>query len=590
MGIPSYFSYIIKQNPSIIKKITKDFLKVNNLYLDCNSIIYDIYNNISTSSTSNKTQKAIKRTSVTLDSDNISNIIIDNVIKKIEYYITLINPDNNVIIAFDGVAPLAKLEQQRTRRYKSWYQSHIKNTILDSNLEDKYNSSNSLENNNLIKWNTACITPGTEFMKLLDKSINNYFDINFSQKRGIKQVIVSGSNIYGEGEHKIFDFIRNNIDLHSKYTTFIYGLDADLIMLCINHLNICQNIYLFREMPNNIGGNSQHEPHYLDINMLMSENYFHQIYNQTDGKRHSFLEKKYDNDTIKVKELLSNDNFSINKDYIFMCFFLGNDFLPHFPALNIRTGGINKLLNAYKAIMKENESFILSDGININWKNVYKFVKYLSNLEESYIIEEHKLRNKRYPYRDSYIPEDKIKYFDSIPTFKRDTEKYINPLSDGWQKRYYVSLFKEDSNNIKDICINYIEGLEWTMKYYSKGCYDWRWCYKYHYPPLLEDLVKYIPVFNTELITYKPPEPVLDLVQLCYVLPKSSLTLLPQDLYNYLIKNHELWYEDNNNFIWAYCQYFWECHVELFDIEINDLEKIVNIYKENYVKRGNKKK
>ena len=52
------------------------------------------------------------------------------VITKIEYYISIIDPSETVIIAFDGVAPVAKLEQQRGRRYKSWYQTTISNNIF----------------------------------------------------------------------------------------------------------------------------------------------------------------------------------------------------------------------------------------------------------------------------------------------------------------------------------------------------------------------------------------------------------------------------------------------------------------------------
>ena len=41
MGIPSFFSYIIKNHPEIIKKIAKNKFVFNNFYLDSNSIIYD---------------------------------------------------------------------------------------------------------------------------------------------------------------------------------------------------------------------------------------------------------------------------------------------------------------------------------------------------------------------------------------------------------------------------------------------------------------------------------------------------------------------------------------------------------------------
>ena len=43
MGIPSYFSYIVKNHPEIIKKYFKETFFVSNFYLDSNSIIYDSY-------------------------------------------------------------------------------------------------------------------------------------------------------------------------------------------------------------------------------------------------------------------------------------------------------------------------------------------------------------------------------------------------------------------------------------------------------------------------------------------------------------------------------------------------------------------
>ena len=113
MGIPSYFSYIVKNHPAIIKKYVKDVLKVDNLYLDCNSIIYDCYNKMNF-------EKLTESIAIT---------IIRQVISKVEEYISIVDPQKTVIIAFDGVAPVAKLEQQRQRRYKSWYQHEISKEI-----------------------------------------------------------------------------------------------------------------------------------------------------------------------------------------------------------------------------------------------------------------------------------------------------------------------------------------------------------------------------------------------------------------------------------------------------------------------------
>ena len=107
MGIPSYFSYIVKNHASIIRKFNKSSLKVNNLYLDANSIIYDCVHKIDFSKLTMS------------DADTIQG----DVFRKIDEYIALLNPDSNVYIAFDGVAPTAKLEQQRQRRYKSRVQS-----------------------------------------------------------------------------------------------------------------------------------------------------------------------------------------------------------------------------------------------------------------------------------------------------------------------------------------------------------------------------------------------------------------------------------------------------------------------------------
>uniref|UniRef100_A0A6C0E227 Xrn1 N-terminal domain-containing protein n=1 Tax=viral metagenome TaxID=1070528 RepID=A0A6C0E227_9ZZZZ len=530
MGIPSFFSYIVRNHIEIIQKLNRN-KNVDNLYLDCNSIIYDVYGKLITSSELNET---------------IALSIIKSVCAKIEYYIKLIQPSTRVIIAFDGVAPVAKLDQQRSRRYKTSYQNQLTKQIYKKVGEDP--------------WNTSAITPGTTFMKELSQHVKLHFGCPHTFN--LKSIIVSTSDDCGEGEHKIFEYIRDNVEEHSNGSTVIYGLDADLIVLSMNHLPICNQIYLFRETPHFIQSiNADLEPnanYVLDIPLLSN----------------------------KVLQYMNNNNISTIQekhsktyDYIFLSFLLGNDFLPHFPAINIRTGGIDKLLNVYRETLGKT-SEVLTDGKIVYWNNLRTFIKTLSIQEESYLKTEYKLRDKKAKiYYPTDSPEQMLKKLEAIPTYDRDLEKYINPFKDYWQSRYYRSLFNISGNDteeqIKQVCINYLEGLEWTLKYYTTNCPDWRWRYKYQYPPLLTDLIKYIPVLETEFIQNKPRHPVSPIVQLCYVLPYSSLQLLPKQLYSKLLTDHKNWYRTDCEFKWAFCKYFWESHVEMDEINIEELEKFI---------------
>ena len=97
MGIPYYFSYLVKNNPDLLVEFQNLNKKVDNFYLDCNSIIYDNLRNIQYDS--NNSEYEMK--------------LIVETCNKINEYIEFINPSKQVIIAFDGVAPVAKLNQQR---------------------------------------------------------------------------------------------------------------------------------------------------------------------------------------------------------------------------------------------------------------------------------------------------------------------------------------------------------------------------------------------------------------------------------------------------------------------------------------------
>ena len=50
-----------------------------------------------------------------LNDDEFERLLIEAVCHKIDEYLSIIQPMNTVYIAFDGVAPVAKLEQQRNQ-------------------------------------------------------------------------------------------------------------------------------------------------------------------------------------------------------------------------------------------------------------------------------------------------------------------------------------------------------------------------------------------------------------------------------------------------------------------------------------------
>lgn len=522
MGIPSYFSHIIRNYSNIIRNLNyfnNENILFQHLFMDCNSIIYDAVSEIDTNDV------------------NFEDIVIETVIKKIKYYIDIIKPQYTVFITFDGVAPLAKMEQQRTRRYRGSYINQI-----DFNENDKKD-----------KWNTSAITPGTNFMNKLSEKIEYAFSF-LENKYNVQAINVSASDKPGEGEHKLFEYIRKN-NLQNDNIA-LYGLDSDLIMLSIFHIQQTFNIYIFREAPEFIKSSipvsvlsDKNEPYFLDIQNLCT----------------SILNEMNCIDT-NIKRVY---------DYVFICFFLGNDFLPHFPAMNIRTHGIDTLLTIYsQTIGKKIDTYILNENNKINWKYVRVLLQDVANKERELLIEEMNIR-KRYDsfkFEENTI-EDKERLLQNIPILHRHQEKYIAPNLDCWEMRYYKTLFKKYPTDelIKDVCINYIEMLEWVFKYYTGTCVNWRIKYNYSHPPLFKDLLRHIPHFEMDFLRANNNKPFHPYTQLSYVLPVESHNLLPTKIKKFLLENYSEYYTTKITFDWAFCRYFWESHPNLPDVPLQVL-------------------
>ena len=194
MGVPSYFSYLIRNHKDMLIKLFDFKKKINNLYFDSNSIVYDVLRMLS------KDYEKYK------NDEKFEEDLIMGVCKQLDAYIDEIKPNNQVYIAFDGVAPVAKLEQQRTRRYKSMIEKKINNQLFGEKNE----------------WNKTAITPGTNFMDKLNNGVYNYYK-GKEKSYNIKEFIFSGSDEPGEGEHKLFQHIRDNEKQHNKQVNEING-------------------------------------------------------------------------------------------------------------------------------------------------------------------------------------------------------------------------------------------------------------------------------------------------------------------------------------------------------------------------------
>jgi len=472
MGIPSYFFQLMKRHKNVVSPLNTSE-KVDNLYLDSNSIIYDVVYSITEP----------------LSKHEFEEEIISRACLKLLSYLQQLRP-SRVFIAFDGVPPMAKMKQQRERRYKGWLTSQWLN-------EKK-------------PWDTVQITPGTAFMKRLDRKLVEFFEPYRSQ---YEEFHLSTSSEFGEGEHKLFSFIRDHPDKHQQHHTMIYGLDSDLIILSLNHLYTCQRITLLREAPAFNINDKEKELNTLNINQLSD----------------------------CITEIIGKDRLH---DYIFMTLLLGNDFMPHFPALNLRTTGMDTLLNTYVECMQDKP--MMAGGIQ--WDNVRHFITALSKKEHGLFTREQKTRNNRNV--DNTTLEKRV---NNMPMLKREKEYIIYPTKPQWQSRYYAQLLP--SVNIEEVCSNYVQMLEWNIRYYTTGCCNWTLYYHHAYPPLLEDLAKHIPSYQT-------------LEQNRTVVTSDELLafVLPPALMYYLDKP----FTDNNEkpkakeptLVWAYCTYLWEAHVQ----------------------------
>lgn len=422
MGIHYFYAWFSRKYQEVIKKYKKYNQiqeSIDILAFDLNSIIHNSAQKVFGYGNYNEPQ---------CGHPTIFKIYKD-ITTELDKMVNMINP-KEVLICIDGVAGLAKIFQQRQRRFKSSL------SPLD-------------------EFDSTCISPGTRFLDGLSHYIITFLK---TSSWNAKTIRFSSDRVAGEGEEKCFSHFRN----FPNKKCLIYGSDADLIMYSLLSSN--ENIYILRDN------------HY--------------------NKNECFL--------VNMNEFISKHLKIPKSDFVFVCFLIGNDFLPSIPNIEVFDGGMEELFEIYQNIRGEFGDFI-NHKMEFNRKPIKEFFFELSKHEKTWLT-------KKMLSGDHY-------YDKNIDDSEGNLIVY--------RELYYKNKLKGASN--VDVASEYLRGMQWVLKYYSFGIPDWSWYFPHQYSPFLSDLVAGISEQATMEFN-NVSKPLSPFQQLLLILPPPSRELLPHPL------------------------------------------------------------
>uniref|UniRef100_A0A0K8RYK0 5'-3' exoribonuclease n=1 Tax=Crotalus horridus TaxID=35024 RepID=A0A0K8RYK0_CROHD len=402
MGVPAFFRWLSRKYPSIIVSCTEEKAKeyngikipvdtskpnpneveFDNLYLDMNGIIHPCTHPEDKPAPKNEDEMMVA------------------IFEYIDRLFNIVRPRRLLYMAIDGVAPRAKMNQQRSRRFRASKEG------MESVEEKQRIRQEIMEKGGFLppeeikeRFDSNCITPGTEFMDNLAKCLRYYIADRLNNDPGWKNltVILSDASAPGEGEHKIMDYIRRqraqpNHDPNTHHC--LCGADADLIMLGLathepNFTIIREEFKPNKPKPCGLCNQFGHET--KDCQGLPKEKQgeHDQFADCPPGMEQEFIFIRL----CVLREYLEREltmaslpfTFDVERsidDWVFMCFFVGNDFLPHLPSLEIREGAIDRLVNIYKNVVHKTGGYLTENGY-VNLERVQMIMLAVGEVEDS---------------------------------------------------------------------------------------------------------------------------------------------------------------------------------------------------------------
>ncbi|GFZ20244.1 exoribonuclease 4 [Actinidia rufa] len=384
MGVPSFYRWLVEKYPEAVVKAIEENgeavdttlknpngLEFDNLYLDMNSIIHPCFH----------------------PGRHVE--VFNNIYEYMDRLFSLIRPRKLLYLAIDGVAPRAKMNQIRTGHFRTSKHSEIAEAE-ENRLRKEFEMAGKevylFKNKKSEISDSDIILPGTVFMDKLSKALKSYINQRIESDAGWKEikVILSDANVPGEGEHKIMSFIRvqrssPNYDPNTRHC--LYGLDADLIMLALAthevHFSILREDIFAQELQPECQSAPETSLSNAEPSALIRKPY--EFLNIWILREYLELDLKISNPPEKVNIDLDR----LIDDFIFMCFFVGNDFLPNLPTLEVREGAIDLLMHVYKEEFKNFEGYLVDmqwaedeKARYVNLERVEKFILSVGSYEE----------------------------------------------------------------------------------------------------------------------------------------------------------------------------------------------------------------